>query len=90
MFLTDEGLKTYRKEYEEKEYLLPKYDRDVIKTNTDKNPEWIHFGAGNIFRAFQGNLMDRLLESGRMNTGLVVCEGFDYEIVEKMYKPHDN
>ncbi|MBE5856910.1 MAG: mannitol dehydrogenase family protein [Lachnospiraceae bacterium] len=90
MFLTDEGLKTCGKEYENKGYLLPKYDRNVIKSNTDKNPEWIHFGAGNIFRAFQGNLMDRLLESGRMNTGLVVCEGFDYEIVEKMYKPHDN
>ena len=90
MYLTDEGIKNNQKEFLEKGYLLPKYDRSVIRENTFKSPEWIHFGAGNIFRAFQGNLMDRLLESGDINSGLVVCEGFDYEIVEKMYKPHDN
>ncbi|MBR5360659.1 MAG: mannitol dehydrogenase family protein, partial [Lachnospiraceae bacterium] len=54
------------------------------------SPEWIHFGAGNIFRAFQGNLMQRLLISGDVKTGLIVCEGYDYEIIEKMYRPHDN
>lgn len=90
MLLTDEGILNRSKEYEEKNYLLPKYDRSVIKENTKKSPEWIHFGAGNIFRAFQGNLMDRLLEKGRVKSGLLVCEGFDYEIVEKMYRPHDN
>ena len=89
MYLTDEGLKEKSK-YESKGYSLPKYDRNVIKENTLRSPEWIHFGAGNIFRAFQGNLADRLLEAGVMNTGIAVCEGYDYEIIDKMYRPHDN
>lgn len=89
MFLTNSGISD-RKAYLNKGYILPNYDREAVKNATDLNPEWIHFGAGNIFRAFQGNLVDRLLENGTMKTGLVVCEGYDYEIVEKMYRPHDN
>ncbi len=89
MFLTDEGIKN-KQAFEEKGYSLPKYDRLAVTEETEANPEWIHFGAGNIFRAFQANLVEQLLTSGDMKTGLVVCEGFDYEIVDKMYKPHDN
>lgn len=66
------------------------YDRDVVIRNTASNPEWVHFGAGNIMRAFQANLLDKLLESGEMKTGLIVAEGFDYEIIDKVYRPCDN
>lgn len=89
MFLTDAGIWD-RKAFSDKGYILPKYDRELVKKNTEEDPEWIHFGAGNIFRAFQGNLMDRLLTAGKVKSGLLVCEGYDYEIVEKMYRPHDN
>lgn len=89
MFLTDKGIQN-RKEFEDRGYILPTFDRDAVRKETEANPEWIHFGAGNIFRAFQGNLCDRMLEEGITKTGLLVCEGFDYEIVEKMYRPHDN
>ncbi len=71
-------------------YYVPSYDRDALAENTRKKPEWIHFGAGNIFRAFQANLMQQLMEEGRSETGLIVAEGFDYEIIEKMYRPHDD
>lgn len=66
------------------------YDREVVRENTLKTPEWVHFGAGNIMRAFQANLLDRLLEEKKMSTGLIVAEGFDYEIIDKVYKPCDN
>ena len=89
MFLTDKGISDVNG-YKERGYILPNYDRSAVREATKEAPEWIHFGAGNIFRAFQGNLMDRLLESGDSKTGLLVCEGFDYEIVEKMYRPHDD
>lgn len=55
-----------------------------------ENPFWVHFGAGNLFRAFQANVVQRLLNDGVLDRGLVVVEGFDYEIIEKMYQPHDN
>ena len=31
-----------------------------------------------------------MLNKGDLDRGLIVAEGFDYEIVEKMYAPHDN
>ena len=90
MELSQRGLQEQSENYKARGYNLPSYDREVIRQNTLKRPEWIHFGAGNIFRAFQGNLMQRLLNNGDIDTGIMVCEGYDYEIIEKMYRPHDN
>ena len=47
-------------------------------------------GAGNIFRAFTANVQQNILNAGKSDTGIIAAEGFDYEIIEKMYKPHDN
>ena len=41
-----------RAEWEAKGYALPQYDREAMIARTKANPTWIHFGAGNIFRAF--------------------------------------
>lgn len=79
-----------RNEWETKGYQLPGYGREEMIQKTKEKPEWIHFGAGNIFRAFQANVAQNLLNRGIMDTGIIVAEGFDYEIVEKMYRPNDN
>ena len=71
-------------------YKLPQYDRAAVTKETKENPFWIHFGAGNIFRAFQANVVQNLLNDGVLTAGLVVAEGYDYEIIEKMYLPHDS
>lgn len=89
MKLSTEGLKN-QQEWLEKGYHLPQYDRAAMIAETRENPVWVHFGAGNIFRAFQANLAQRLLEEGAAKSGITVCEGFDYEIVEKQYRPHDD
>ena len=34
--------------------------------------------------------MQNILNRGEMETGLIVAEGFDYEIIEKMNRPHDD
>ena len=78
------------KEWQDKGYFVPTYDRDKMIKETVAAPEWVHFGAGNIFRAFQANLSQRMLEEGTVTKGITVVEGFDYEIIEKMYRPHDN
>ena len=88
MKLTKEGIKS--SEWAEKGYSLPKFDFDKVQKATKEAPFWIHFGAGNIFRAFQANVVQELLNKGVLDRGLVVAEGYDYEIIEKMYKPHDN
>ena len=71
-------------------YHLPEFDYDTVHKNTVEHPHWIHFGSGNIFRAFQANVAQNLLNSGVLDTGLIAAEGYDYEIIEKSYRPHDN
>lgn len=73
-----------------KGYELPAYDRAAVTANTAAAPRWVHFGAGNIFRAFIAALAEKLLNSGSMDTGIMVAEGFDLEIVDAAYRPFDN
>ena len=89
MELTLQGIADKRK-WEEKGYHLPQYDIKKMAEATKENPFWIHFGAGNLFRAFHANVVQGMLDRGELDRGLVVAEGFDPEIIEKMYMPHDN
>jgi len=79
-----------RKRWEEKGYSLPEYDIKKAAETAKENPFWIHFGAGNLFRAFHAAIAQRLLNKGKLDRGILVAEGFDYEIIEKIYSPHDN
>ena len=90
MELTLKGLKENRDEFLAAGYKLPEFDIEKVTAKTKEAPTWIHFGAGNIFRAFQANVVQNLLNRGEIETGLIAAEGFDYEIIEKMYRPHDN
>ncbi len=89
MQLNKNGLKD-REKWKAAGYQLPAYDRIKVAEETKKNPFWIHFGAGNIFRAFQANVVQDLLNSGALDRGLIAAEGYDYEIIEKMNHPHDD
>ena len=71
-------------------YQLPKFDLDLIREKTAKEPTWLHFGAGNIFRAFPAAVLQQALDSGSYDRGVIVAEGFDYEIIDKAYRPYDN
>lgn len=90
MELNRKSLIENKNEWIEAGYKLPEFDFDKALENTKNAPEWVHFGAGNIFRAFQANVVQRLLNSGVMSTGLVAIEGFDYEIITRGYRPADN
>lgn len=79
-----------RPAWEKAGYKLPEFDREAVRKNTMENPFWIHFGAGNIFRAFQANVVQNLLNRGVLDRGLIVAEGYDYEIIGKMNVPHDD
>jgi len=89
MFLSEAGLAN-KQEWTSKGYILPQFDRAKVTAATKENPVWVHFGAGNIFRAFQAAVVQNLLNEGVLDTGLIAIEGFDYEIIEKSYRPHDN
>ena len=69
---------------------LPSYNIEKVAEETKKNPVWVHFGAGNIFRIFIGGIADTLISSGEMKKGITCVETFDFDVVDKIYRPYDN
>lgn len=76
--------------WQEGGFELPEYHRQAMIAQTGEHPQWLHFGAGNIFRAFPAVIQQRLLNQGKSDFGIVVAEGFDREIIQKAYRPYDN
>ena len=77
-------------EWEAKGYQLPKFDIDAVAKKTHESPTWVHFGGGNIFRAFPAAILNDALNTGKYDRGVIVAETFDYEVVDKAYAPYDN
>lgn len=69
---------------------LPAFDIGAMREATAKAPTWLHFGAGNIFRAFPCAALQTLLEKGLTDTGVIACETFDSSIIDELLTPHDN
>ncbi|MDF2537241.1 MAG: hypothetical protein K0S76_262 [Herbinix sp.] len=80
----------YDASWKEKGYEIPEYDREQMRNNTRKSPAWIHFGGGNIFRAFLAAGLEKLLNEGSYDKGVIVCGGHDYEVIDKVYKPFND
>ncbi len=70
--------------------VLPATDWKNMAERTMEEPVWIHFGAGNIFRGFIAGLQQRLLDSGDACTGIIAAETYDFEIIDRIYDPHDS
>ena len=73
-----------------KGYRLPQYDIDAVREATHKAPTWLHFGAGNLFRAFPAVLAQRLLTAGLTDTGIICCDGYDEELIDRCYRACDH
>lgn len=89
MKLTRAGIKD-RAVWEKAGITLPGYDVEAVSEKAKKEPVWVHFGIGNIFRVFIGGIADGLLEEGFMDRGITCVETFDYDVVDKIYQPYDN
>ena len=89
MKLTRAGIKD-RTAWEKAGITLPGYDVEAVSEKAKKEPVWVHFGIGNIFRVFIGGIADGLLEEGFMDRGITCVETFDYDVVDKIYQPYDN
>ena len=89
MKLSYQGIQD-RAAFEKAGIALPKYDWKQMAQATEDAPVWVHFGAGNIFRGFIAGLQQRLLNVGLAKSGIVAAETFDYDIIDKIYDPHDS
>ncbi|MDL2324887.1 mannitol dehydrogenase family protein [Ruminococcaceae bacterium OttesenSCG-928-A16] len=89
MHLTNQDLQD-KQAWQKAGIQLPQFNREQVAQNTKQQPTWVHFGAGNIFKAFPAMVQQQLLNQGIEDKGIIVAEGYDYEIIDKMSLPHDN
>ena len=89
MKLSIEGIKN-KEAWEQAGINLPSYDVEKVAADTKESPVWVHFGIGNIFRIFIGGIADTLIEQGVSDKGITCVETFDFDVVDKIYKPFDN
>ncbi|OON93400.1 MAG: mannitol dehydrogenase [Candidatus Epulonipiscioides saccharophilum] len=75
---------------EQNDIKIPNYDVQRVIKQTDLTPTWIHFGGGNIFRGYIAKIVQNLLNQELINTGIILAETFDFEIIDKIYKPYNN
>lgn len=90
MELTRKGIEKDRQGFLDAGYALPEFDYQKVLKKTTEEPTWLHFGTGNIFRAFQANVVQKLLNAGVLDRGIIAAGGSNPEIIEKVYRPHDN
>ena len=69
---------------------LPTYDIEAMRQATRRSPTWVHFGAGNLFRAVHAPIAQQLLDSGATNRGILAAESFDPAIIDQAYTPFDD
>ncbi len=88
MQLTEKGLIAGKEQWLDAGYHIPQYDHAAMVQRTKEEPYWLHFGAGNIFRAFQANVVEQLLNEGVLERGIIAVGG--HEAMEQLFWPHDN
>lgn len=90
LHLKRNSLKQDKEAWEKAGITLYSYDDAAVEEATYQNPQWVHFGGGNIFRAFIAALQQQLLNKGIAKTGIITAETYDEEVIEKVYRPFDN
>jgi Mannitol-1-phosphate/altronate dehydrogenases len=87
--LSKESIKS-KAEWEKAGIRLPGFDYDAMCARTRQSPRWVHIGPGNIFRGFIAALQQKILESGKADSGIVAVGTFDNQVIDQIYVPYDN
>jgi fructuronate reductase len=85
-----EELKTQKDKFAQIGIKTPEYDFEKVWEATKKEPIWLHFGPGNLFRAFHSVLQQHLIEKNETDKGVIVVSTFNDALIEKIYHPYDN
>ena len=89
MRLTLDGISKYS-DWEKAGIRLPSYNIQELRCRTLQHPIWVHMGVGNIFRMFIADIADDLISKGELEKGIICVSPYDHEMVDRVYRPHDN
>ncbi|MDY6087229.1 MAG: mannitol dehydrogenase family protein [Succiniclasticum sp.] len=73
-----------------RQFALPEFSIKEMREKTERHPAWVHIGPGNIFRSFIAHLQQKLLNQGLVDVGITAVEARDSELIDIVYKAHDN
>ena len=90
MLHLDDDMNSETAAWQEAGVTLPAFDTTAMRQATNQSPVWVHFGAGNLFRAVHAPIAQRLLDLGATDRGILVAESFDPSIIDQAYTPFDN
>ena len=89
MRLNYEGIQN-RAPWETAGISLPSFDWKDMREATDAHPTWVHFGPGNLFRAFHARLQQSLIEQGLVKEGIYAATTQNYDSITSTYDRYDN
>jgi len=69
---------------------VPRFDIDAMVKASKSAPKWLHFGAGNLFRAYPAAIAQTLLEQGIETAGIITAVRYDRQTIEKCFGRFDN
>ncbi|MDR2538385.1 MAG: mannitol dehydrogenase family protein, partial [Bifidobacteriaceae bacterium] len=69
---------------------VPNFAQAELYQPTHNAPVWLHFGGGNIFRVTHADIMQRLIEQGLTDQGIIDVDTFSEDLVLKIYRPFKN
>lgn len=69
---------------------VPKFDQEEATKVGIENPQWVHFGGGNLFRSFHALIAQDLLNQGNLKGGVTVVETHGKQLIENVYHKYDN
>lgn len=69
---------------------VPKFDQEQMVKQTEESPIWVHFGGENLFRCFHSVIAQKLLNRGELQSGVIVADTHDNQVIDQVYKPFNN
>jgi fructuronate reductase len=69
---------------------LPGFDIDAMINRAVSSPRWVHLAPSNLYRGMIAPLQQSLLESGAVEYGMIAVETHDRQVIDDVYRPHDN
>jgi fructuronate reductase len=88
--LTLKDWQNHLPELKAKKVDFPHFDVQAVKQAGKEQPIWIHFGGGNLYRAFHSQIAQTLANLGKLSCGPVVVETFSHYTIDNVYKPYNN